>query len=119
MFGFLVKKAFFDMWDNLFRIIIMNLGYIAVFAIFFLLAPVVHLRPRALSAHYSRWASPSWRSIRARSAGCARKSRTTISPGFQEFFQFLKESYPSSLLCALVYPRTDSSSTSRSSSTAE
>ena len=62
MFGFLVKKAFFDMWDNMFRIIIMNLGYIAVLAIFFLLAPlftsvpalffvtvvVGHRRPRRL-----------------------------------------------------------------------
>ena len=40
MFGFLVKKAFFDMWDNLFRILIMNLGYIAILAVFFLLAPL-------------------------------------------------------------------------------
>jgi uncharacterized membrane protein YesL len=28
MFGFLIKKAFFDMWDNLFRVVILNLGYI-------------------------------------------------------------------------------------------
>ena len=40
MFGFLIKKAFFDMWDNMFRILIMNLGYILVLAIFFLLAPL-------------------------------------------------------------------------------
>ncbi len=39
MFGFLIKKAFFDMWDNMFRILLMNLGYILVLAIFFLLAP--------------------------------------------------------------------------------
>ncbi|MGA2378765.1 MAG: hypothetical protein ABSG85_05605, partial [Spirochaetia bacterium] len=40
MFGFLIKKAFFDMWDNMFRILLMNLGYILVFAFFFLLAPL-------------------------------------------------------------------------------
>ena len=54
MFGFLVKKAFFDMWDNLFRIIIMNLGYIAVFAIFFLLAPLFTSSPGALPSHFRR-----------------------------------------------------------------
>ena len=37
MFGFLVKKTFFDMWDNMFRIIIMNLGYIPIFSLFLLL----------------------------------------------------------------------------------
>ena len=29
MYGFLVKKAFFDMWDNLFSIVALNLGFIA------------------------------------------------------------------------------------------
>jgi uncharacterized membrane protein len=33
MFGFLIKKTFFDMWDNLFRIVLLNLGFLAVFAI--------------------------------------------------------------------------------------
>jgi uncharacterized membrane protein YesL len=33
MFGFLIKKAFFDMWDNLIRIVILNLGFILLFAL--------------------------------------------------------------------------------------
>lgn len=33
MFGFLIKKAFFDMWDNLIRIVILNLGFILVLAL--------------------------------------------------------------------------------------
>jgi hypothetical protein len=33
MFGFLIKKTFFDMWDNLIRIVILNLGFILAFAI--------------------------------------------------------------------------------------
>jgi hypothetical protein len=32
MFGFLIKKAFFDMWDNLIRIVILNLGFILLLA---------------------------------------------------------------------------------------
>jgi hypothetical protein len=33
MFGFLVKKTFFDMWDNMFRIILLNLAFLAVMGI--------------------------------------------------------------------------------------
>ena len=32
MFGFLVKKWFFDMWDNLYRIVILNLGFLGCVA---------------------------------------------------------------------------------------
>jgi hypothetical protein len=32
MFGFLIKKTFFDMWDNLIRIVILNLGFILILA---------------------------------------------------------------------------------------
>ena len=33
MIGFLVKKTFFDLWDNMFRIILLNLGFMASLAI--------------------------------------------------------------------------------------
>jgi hypothetical protein len=33
MFGFLMKKAFFDLWDNLIRIVILNLGFILLLAV--------------------------------------------------------------------------------------
>jgi len=33
MIGFLIKKTFFDLWDNMFRIILVNLGFIISLAI--------------------------------------------------------------------------------------
>ena len=30
MFGFLIRKTFYDLWDNMFRIVLVNLGFIAV-----------------------------------------------------------------------------------------
>ncbi|MDR2534514.1 MAG: hypothetical protein LBD29_00600 [Treponema sp.] len=33
MIGFLIKKTFFDLWDNLFRVALLNLGFIASAAI--------------------------------------------------------------------------------------
>jgi uncharacterized membrane protein YesL len=32
MFGFLIKKTFFDMWDNLLVIFVLNFGYILIFS---------------------------------------------------------------------------------------
>jgi len=33
MIGFLIKKTFFDVWDNMFRIVLLNLGFIVSLAI--------------------------------------------------------------------------------------
>jgi hypothetical protein len=101
MFGFLVKKAFFDMWDNMFRILIMNLGYIAILAIFFLLAPLFLSVPVLFFATFGLGVA-----ILAVYTGGVSRMCSEIAdyrqPGFAEFFVFVKETYPSSLLLALV-----------------
>jgi len=33
MIGFLIKKTFYDLWDNMFRIVVINIGFVAVAAI--------------------------------------------------------------------------------------
>jgi small-conductance mechanosensitive channel len=101
MFGFLAKKAFFDMWDNMFRILIMNLGFIVILAGFILLAPLFVSIPAlfiatiivgcALFAMYSGGVSKM----------CA-EIADYRQPGFADFFRFIKESFPSSLLFALA-----------------
>jgi hypothetical protein len=101
MFGFLVKKAFFDMWDNLFRILLMNLGYIALFAWFFLLVPLFSAVPFLLFA-----AAAVGILLFAVYSGAVSRMCSEISdyrqPGFAEFFRFAKESLSSSLLLALI-----------------
>jgi len=101
MFGFLVKKAFFDMWDNMFRIIIMNLGYIAVLAIFFLLAPLFISVPVLFFITLALGIA-----VLAAYTGAVSRMCSEIAdykqPGFQDFLVFLKESWPSSLLLALI-----------------
>ena len=34
MIGFLIKKTFFDAWDNLIGLVVSNLGYIVVLVLF-------------------------------------------------------------------------------------
>lgn len=101
MFGFLVKKAFFDMWDNLFRILIMNVGYVAILALFSLLVSTAMTLPGlsiallvigvALLATYTG----------AVSAMCS-EIADYRQPGFGDFFRFVRQSFGSSLLLALA-----------------
>ena len=101
MFGFLVKKAFFDLWDNLFRILIMNLGFIAVGAIFFLLAPLLTPVPVLFFAIIAIGIA-----VLAVYTGAASRMCSEIAdyrqPGFSDFYRYVQETFPSSLLLALV-----------------
>ena len=101
MFAFLIKKTFFDMWDNMFRILLMNLGYILVLAVFFLLAPlftsVAALFVATLVVGVALFSLYT---------GVVSKMCTDIAdykqPGFADLVRYLKESYASSLLLAVV-----------------
>ncbi|MBN2735995.1 MAG: hypothetical protein JXR70_03380 [Spirochaetales bacterium] len=45
MFGFLIKKAFFNFWDNLYRMMLINLGFILVLALSLLAIAGINLLP--------------------------------------------------------------------------
>ncbi|MHB9292860.1 hypothetical protein Holit_01971 [Hollandina sp. SP2] len=45
MIGFLLKKTFFDLWDNLFRIALLNLGFLASVAIPLFIPPMLQSLP--------------------------------------------------------------------------
>ena len=101
MFGFLIKKAFFDLWDNLIRIVILNLGFILILAVlvyfpllFQGVPPLFYLSlafGMGLLFVYSGMVS-------AMTARIADYSK----PEFGEIMGYLKETYPTSLLFALV-----------------
>jgi uncharacterized membrane protein len=101
MFGFLLKKTFFDMWDNMFRIIIMNLGFIVVMAIFFVLNPLFGSIPALALATLVIGIA-----LLAVYMGAVSRMTSEIAdykqPGFGDFWRFVKETFPTSLLLALV-----------------
>ncbi len=101
MFGFLVKKAFFDMWDNLFRVLLMNVGFIAILALSsFLVTAAVSLPALSIALLVVGV------TLLAVYTGAVSKMCAEIAdykqPGFAEFFVFLRESFVSSLLLALA-----------------
>lgn len=101
MFGFLIKKTFFDMWDNLIRIVILNLGFILAFAIIIyfplLFRDVPLLFFTALGIGMG---------ILFLYSGVVSNMTSTIAdytkPEFKDFLPALKATYPTSLLFALL-----------------
>jgi hypothetical protein len=102
MFGFLIKKAFFDMWDNLLGIIILNLGF---------------LLPGAIVAFSMNWLNQgrlilgyltlgSGLAVLFVYSGVVSSMTSMIAdykrPGIGDFLPALKATYPSSLLFALL-----------------
>jgi hypothetical protein len=45
MFGFLIKKTFYDLWDNLFKIALINLGFLTLFIAGIILPPLFNSLP--------------------------------------------------------------------------
>ena len=106
MIGFLIKKAFFDMWDHLFRIILLNLGFILIvgFAIFapYLLNMIPGV-PQAVMFAISILIALSSVCVFSGAAGCMTRDISDYGePGFRDFVTYLKETYKASLVFALI-----------------
>lgn len=101
MFGFLIKKTFFDMWDNLFRVVLMNLGYIiCASGIIFLPGLLISITPLSVAVLvlclvvlfvYTGGASH-----------VARDITDYGSPGFRDFWNYVKKTALSSVLFSLI-----------------
>jgi uncharacterized membrane protein YesL len=103
MFGFLIKKAFFDMWDHFLGIVIMNLGYVAVITVPVLLSgPAVQVSVLLfffvvgvgiiLFFLYSGAVAMATREIANYQA-----------PEFKKFLSYFKETWKSSLILGLIF----------------
>jgi hypothetical protein len=100
MIGFLIKKAFFDLWDNMFRIVLLNLGFIASLAVpIFLPAiiPVPALKLAVLAVGIF------WCFIYLAAAALSVKAVSDYGAfGFADFGANLKAGWPAGLLMGLI-----------------
>ena len=97
MIGFLIKKTFFDLWDNLFKIAIINIGFIvsAAFPVFMpgLLSAVPALGMAALLIGIL------WCFVYLSAASISVKALSDYGNfGFADFFRNLKIYWPMGLL---------------------
>jgi len=114
MIGFLIKKCFFDIWDNLFKVVLINLGFIASLSIPVFIPPLFQAVP-ALGVGVLIIGC-LWCCIYLSTAAITLKSISDYgSFGFSEFFDNLKTAWPAGLflggfvflayvLCVVVIP---------------
>jgi hypothetical protein len=114
MIGFLLKKNFFDLWDNLFRLVLVNLGFIASLSIPVLVPSLFQVVP-ALAIGVLVIGG-LWCCVYLSTAALTLKSISDYgSFGFSDFFGNLKTAWPAGLvlggflflgyvICAIVIP---------------
>jgi hypothetical protein len=100
MIGFLVKKTFFDLWDNVLRIALLNMGFLASVAIPVFLPSLVSIQPLS-------WAVFSlgvlWCFVYLSTAALSLKAVSDYgSFGFSDFFRNLKAALPAGLFLGAV-----------------
>jgi hypothetical protein len=101
MFFFLIKKAFFDIWDNMFRIALLNIGFIASVAIPVLVPQLFDGVPPLKILVIA--AGAVWCCIYLAAASLCLKSISDYQAfGFKEFFDALKPAVPIGLTLAGV-----------------
>ncbi|MDR1636000.1 MAG: hypothetical protein LBR93_01550 [Treponema sp.] len=100
MIGFLIKKNFFDLWDNLFRVALINLGFIASVAFpIFIPGLLVSALPLSIAAMA---VGILWCTVYlAAAAYSLGKVSDYSSFGFGDFFRGFKEVWPAGLVMGL------------------
>jgi hypothetical protein len=96
MIGFLIKKNFFDLWDNLFRIVLVNLGFIASVSIPVLVPSLFQaVPPLAIAVMVI---GGLWCCVYLSTAAITLKSVSDYgSFGFSDFFGNIKTAWPAGL----------------------
>jgi hypothetical protein len=97
MIGFLIKKTFFDLWDNLFRIALVNIGFIASLAFPVFIPPLLESIP-ALSVAVLG-IGILWCFVYLAAAALSIKSVSDYgSFGLSDFFMNLKRAWPAGMV---------------------
>lgn len=117
MYGFLIKKAFFDMWDNLFATVILNVGFVLVLVLAYFVPDI-----NSLSTYLLIDIHPILKNISelififitifikvsvlfiyiGAVSSCAGKITDYERVSFKDFLIFFKESLKTNVLFALV-----------------
>ena len=97
MIGFLLKKTFFDLWDNILKIILINLGFIVSFS-FPVFIPALLVKIPVLSI-CAMIIGIFWCTVYPSAAALSLKTISDYgSFGFIDFFKNLKTAWPAGLV---------------------
>jgi len=100
MLGFLIKKNFYDLWDNLFRIVLLNLGFIISLAIPIFLPGII---PITILSIIVFGIGLLWCFVYLAAAALSVKTISDYGGfGFADFFRNLKIGWPAGLAMGLA-----------------
>jgi len=101
MIGFLIKKNFFDLWDNLFRVALLNLGFIASMAIPVFIPTLFESVPLLGLAFL--FLGILWCLVYLSASSLCLKNVSDYGGfGFADFFNNLKIGWPLGLIAGLI-----------------
>ena len=101
MIGFLIKKAFFDFWDNMIRVVILNLGFIVIIGIGVYL-PYMLKFSTALSLIAFAVVLLGFNVYAGAAAMMARDITDYKAPTFKDFKAYVTEVWKSTLILSLI-----------------
>jgi hypothetical protein len=101
MIGFLIKKTFFDLWDNLFRVVLVNLGFLISAGIIFLVLPLLEFN--AVLSMVFLLAGIVWCFIYLNAAArCLKNISDYGAFGFADFFHSIKPAIPAGVVMGVI-----------------
>jgi hypothetical protein len=101
MFGFLLKKTFYDLWDNLFKIALINLVFLALAFGGIVLPSLLNAAPPLLMGIMAFCLLCCCVCLSAASL-CVKALSDYGSFGFADFFRSLAEAWPAGLLLGAI-----------------
>jgi hypothetical protein len=101
MLGFLLKKTFFDLWDNLFRAALVNLGFIVSVSIPVFIPPLLESVP--VLSLVTLFIGVLWCFVYLVTAAVSLKAVSDYgSFGFGDFFRNMKAAWPAGLVAGFL-----------------
>jgi len=104
MIGFLIKKTFYDLWDNLFKIVLLNLGFFACSAIpiFLPRLATLFIQSAALEIALTAFGILCCTVYLSAAALTIKPVSDYSSFTFKEFLQSFKKAWPAGLVLGLI-----------------
>jgi uncharacterized membrane protein YesL len=102
MVGFLIKKTFYDLWDNLFKVVLLNLVFLAFLAAALLIPSLFESIPSVSMALLAL--GMVWCFVYLSGAALTLKSLSDYRTfGFADFLGSLKSAWPAGLLLGILF----------------
>ncbi len=101
MIGFLIKKAFFDLWDNMLRVVLVNLGFVIILTLGFWLPFFLKFHPVTFFGSLF-FVLIGFHIYIGAASKFAHEVADYKTPGFRDFFGYFRQVWKAGLVLAAI-----------------